>query len=47
MPFDSEEQRRYLWANKPEVAKQIAKDEEKLKQETGMKSPSKKIKKKI
>ena len=24
MPFDSEKQRRYLWANKPEVAKEIA-----------------------
>ena len=24
MPFDSEKQRRFLWANKPEVAKQIA-----------------------
>ena len=33
MPFDSEKQRRYLWANKPKVAKQIAKDEDKLKQE--------------
>jgi len=26
MPFDSEKQRRYLYAEKPKVAKQIAKD---------------------
>ena len=44
MPFDSEKQRRFLWANKPEVAKQIA-----YKNEGGMmmdgRKPSKVIKK--
>ena len=27
MPFDSEKQRAYLFANKPDVAKRIAKDD--------------------
>ena len=44
MPFDSEKQRRFLWANKPEVAKQIA-----YKNEGGMmmdgRKPSKVVKK--
>jgi hypothetical protein len=29
MPFESEKQRRYLWANEPEVAKEFAEKEKK------------------
>jgi len=31
MPFKSEKQRRYLWANEPEVAKKFADDTKKKK----------------
>ena len=44
MPFDSEKQRRFLWANKPEVAKQIAYKNEGGEMMDGRK-PSKVIKK--
>ncbi len=29
MPFESEKQRRYLYANKPEIARKFAKDKKK------------------
>jgi len=31
MPFKSEKQRRYLWANEPKVAKKFAKEEKRKK----------------
>ena len=31
MPFKSEKQRRYLWANEPEVARKFAHEEKKAK----------------
>jgi len=37
MPFKSEKQRRYLYANEPAVAKKFAAEEKKRKRKTGSK----------
>jgi hypothetical protein len=38
MPFESEKQRKYLYANKPKVAKQLAKHSKGGKTKTGYKT---------
>ena len=43
MPFKSEKQRKWMWANEPEMAKKWSKKEEYLKQETRVKSLIKKL----